>query len=235
MAELNIPIEVKDKSAFPQLKKIDRMTVAYAVLFGVDNQTAYALYHPEYMDASGKSMNSAGKQASRQFWGYGKTKDYREAYEQELAEFLGHGTTIESYEESEDIDGDALARKILSDLAAMIRNGRIQDYEVLKIATDILNKYGVLKGSEEKVLPPIRVLPTRCKSECRYRKFVETAKAEGQIADDCDYCKARAFAEEHGFKYDPCTVLNLPEDVVTKIDEYNDIKLTDILSGKVDN
>lgn len=233
--DFNIPLEIKDKSAFPQLKKVDRQVVAYAVLFGVGNQDAFMRFHPEYIDASGKQMNPAGKKASTQFWNYGKVKDYREAYENELAEFLGQSTAVAAYDDNEVIDGDALARKILSDLAAMIKNGRIQDYEVLKIATDILNKYGVLKGSEEKVIAPIRVLPTRCKSECRYRLFVETAKLEKQICDDCDYCKARKFAEENGFVYDPCTVLDLPEDVIAEIDSHNDVKLLDILDGKVQN
>ena len=109
------------------------------------------------------------------------------------------------------------------------------DPDSVKTIVEVFKKMNLLKDDVEQEIRPVRVLPARCKSECRYRLFVETAKAEGQIVDDCDYCKARAYAEEHGFKYDPCTVLNLPEDVVTKIDEYNDVKLTDILSGKVEN
>ena len=93
----------------------------------------------------------------------------------------------------------------------------------------------LLKDEVERVAPPVRVLMARCKSECRYRKFCETAKIEGMIIDDCDYCKARKFAEEHGFVYDPCTVLDLPDDVIIEIDSHNDVKLLDILDGKVEN
>lgn len=235
MAELNIPTEVKDKSAFPQVNKTARQIIAYAVLMGADNQSAFMRFHPEFIDASGKAMNSAGKQASRQFWGYGKVIDYRELYEKELAEFLGHGTAIVAYDESEDIDGDALARKILSDLAAMIKNGRIQDYEVLKIATDILNKYGVLKGSEEKVLPPIRVLPARC-SECRYKAFVESSVLDNSAIDCCAYCKARKVAEEHGYRFnDGKDLLEIPEEVIKELEEKNNVKLEDIISGRIQN
>ena len=233
--DFNIPTEVKDKSAFPQLKKVDRQVVAYAVLFGVGNQDAFMRFHPEYIDASGKQMNPAGKKASTQFWNYGKVKDYREAYESELAEFLGQSTAVASYDDNEVIDGDALARKILSDLAAMIKNGRIQDYEVLKIATDILNKYGVLKGSEEKVIAPIRVLPSRC-SECRYRIGVESMVLNGQMLDMCAYCKCRKIAEEHGYRFnDGKDLLEIPQEVIADLESKNDVKLLDILDGKVQN
>ena len=233
--DFNIPLEIKDKSAFPQLKKVDRQVVAYAVLFGVGNQDAFMRFHPEYLDASGKQMNPAGKKASSQFWNYGKVKDYRQIYEEELAEFLGQSTAVVAYDDNEVIDGDALARKILSDLAAMIKNGRIQDYEVLKIATDILNKYGVLKGSEEKVIAPIRVLPSRC-SECRYRIGVESMVLNGQMLDMCTYCKCRKIAEEHGYRFnDGKDLLEIPQEVIADLESKNDVKLLDILDGKVQN
>lgn len=233
--DFNIPLEIKDKSAFPQLKKNDRLTIAYAVLFGVGNQEAFMRFNPHYIDASGKAMNPAGKKASTMFWNYGKTKDYREQYKKELAEFLGQSTAVVAYDDNEVIDGDALARKILSDLAAMIKNGRIQDYEVLKIATDILNKYGVLKGSEEKVIAPIRVLPSRC-SECRYRIGVESAVCNGEMLDMCAYCKCRKIAEEHGYRFnDGKDLLEIPQEIIADLESKNDVKLLDILDGKVEN
>ena len=231
-----IPTEIKDKSAFPQLKKNDRLTVAYAVLFGVGNQDAFMRFHPEYIDASGKQMNPAGKKASAQFWNYGKVKDYREAYETELAEFLGRKQTSRNVDT--DIDDNRIEgalKKLLNHTIGLLDNGDNLDPDSVKTIVEVFRKMNLLKDEVERVAPPVRVLLARCKSECRYRKFCETAKIEGMIIDDCDYCKARKFAEEHGFVYDPCTVLDLPDDVIKEIDSHNDVKLLDILDGKVQN
>lgn len=233
--DFNIPLEIKDKSAFPQLKKNDRLTIAYAVLFDVGNQEAFMRFNPHYIDASGKQMNPAGKKASTMFWNYGKTKDYREQYEKELAEFLGRGTTVVAYDDNEEIDGDALARKILSDLAALVKNGRIQDYEVLKTVTDILGKFGKLKGVEERIIPPVRVLMTRC-SECRMRITVESMVLNGEMLDMCAYCKCRKIAEEHGYRFnDGKDLLEIPQEIIADLESKNDVKLLDILDGKIEN
>lgn len=234
MANENIiPKRPSNDSEFTAIKANDRDCLSYSVAFNVPNERAYALFHPEFLDESGK-LTKVGKKQSQQFFSYARHKEYADAYRRTLTEFLG-GVDHATAEDSEEIDGDALARKILSDLAAMVKNGRIQDFEILKIATDILNKYGVLKGSEERVIPPIRVLVARCKSECRYRAFVETLKLENRVFDDCSYCRARAYAEENGFKYDPCKLLDVPQDMIDELDSKNNIKLEDILSGKVEN
>ena len=202
--------------------------------FNVPNERAFALFHPEFLDESGK-LTKVGKSQSKQFFSYAKNKEYADAYRQTLSEFLNRGVAVNSDMESEEIDGDALARKILSDLAAMVKNGRIQDFEILKIATDILNKYGVLKGSEERVIPPVRVLPERC-STCRYRIGVESAVSDGQILDMCAYCKARKCAEEHGYRFnDGKDLLEIPKEIIDELESKNNVKLEDILSGKVEN
>lgn len=233
--DFNIPTEVKDKSAFPQIKKLDRQIIAAAVLMGLNNQDAFRLFHPEYADMRG-GLNEAGKQDSKHFWGYGKTKDYREQYEKELAEFLGRKQTSRNVDtEIDDNRIEGALKKLLNQTIGLLDNGDNLDPDSVKTIVEVFRKMNLLKDEVEQEIKPVRVLPTRCKSECRYRLFVETAKLEKQICDDCDYCKARKFAEEHGFVYDPCTVLDLPEDVIAEIDSHNDVKLLDILDGKVEN
>ncbi len=221
---------IPDESKIPAA---DKDLISYVVAMGVPNQVAYARFHPEFLDASGK-LNKTGRGACTQFFTYAKNKEYADAYRQTLTEFLNRGVGVNSDMESEEIDGDALARKILSDLAAMVKNGRIQDFEILKIATDILNKYGVLKGSEERVIPPIRFLPERCFSSCRYRLFVENAVKGGSVIDECQYCKALAFANENGYKDDSTKRLDIPKEILDAEPE-NTVKTLDILSGKIDN
>lgn len=234
MANEFIPKRPLNDGDFTAIKANDRDCLSYAVAFNVPNERAFALFHPEFLDESGK-LTKVGKSQSKQFFSYAKNKEYADAYRQTLSEFLNRGVAVNSDMESEEIDGDALARKILSDLAAMVKNGRIQDFEILKIATDILNKYGVLKGSEERVIPPVRVLPERC-STCRYRIGVESAVSDGQILDMCAYCKARKCAEEHGYRFnDGKDLLEIPKEIIDELESKNNVKLEDILSGKVEN
>lgn len=234
MANEFIPKRPLNDGDFTAIKANDRDCLSYAVAFNVPNERAFSLFHPEFLDEQGK-LTKVGKSQSKQFFSYAKNKEYADAYRQTLAEFLNRGVAVNSDMESEEIDGDALARKILSDLAAMVKNGRIQDFEILKIATDILNKYGVLKGSEERVIPPIRVLPERC-STCRYRIGVESAVSDGMMLDMCAYCKARKYAEEHGYRFnDGKDLLEIPKEVIAELESKNNVKMEDILSGRAEN
>lgn len=225
----NRPISDESK-----ISAADKDMLSYVVAFNVPNQKAFALWHPEFLDDSGK-LNKTGRARCTETFSYAKNREYMDAYRQTLAEYLNQSNGALSREGLEDIDGDALARKILSDLAAMIQNGRIQDYEILKIATDILNKYGVLKGSEERLVPPVRILPERC-SRCRYRACVESLKATGRILDMCEYCKARKYAEEQNYRFnDGKDLLEIPQEVTDELESRNDVRLEGVLSGKTEN
>lgn len=201
MAELNIPTEVKDKSAFSQVDKTARQIIAYAVLMGADNQSAFMRFHPEFIDASGKTMNGAGKQASRQFWSWGKIKDYRQQYEDELTEFLGREKAVRS--ELSDIDDnrkDKALKALLNRAMSLVEDNAELDPDTLKTLTEIFKKTGLLKDEVEEQEKPRRYLPERC-SSCRMKEFVETAVENGDVEDLCQRCRALKIAEEHGFRF----------------------------------
>lgn len=233
--DFNIPLEIKDKSAFPQLKKNDRLVVAYAVLFGVGNQDAFMRFHPEYIDASGKQMNPAGKKASSQFWNYGKVKDYREAYESELAEFLGRKSAPKS--EIIEVDGDRrdkALKSLLSQAMSLVEGGADLDADSLKVVTDIFSKLGFIKGEEEREIKPLRFIPERCFSGCRYRLFVENAVKGGDLIDECKFCRALRYATENGYRDDASNRLDIPKEIL-EAEPDNTVSTLDILSGKVEN
>ena len=232
---IQIPTEVKDKAAFPQVDKTARQIIAYAVLMGADNQSAFMRFHPEFIDASGKAMNSARKQASRQFWGYGKVKDYREVYAQELAEFLGRKQTMRS--KASDIDDnrkDKALKSLLNQAMSMVEGGADLDADTLKTVTEIFKKLNILKDDVEQEIRPLRFLPERCFSSCRYRLFVENAVKGGNLINDCDYCRALRFARDNGFKGDDTNMIDLPKEVLDAEPE-NTVSTLDILAGKVEN
>lgn len=209
-----IPLEIKDKSAFPQLKKNDRLTVAYAVLFGVGNQDAFMRFHPEYIDASGKQMNPAGKKASTQFWNYGKVKDYRQIYEEELAEFLGRKSAPKSeiIGEIDESRKDKALKSLLNQAMSLVEGSGDLDAETLKIAAEIFKKVGLLKDEVEQQEAPRRYIPIRC-GECAYRSFVESCVETGEIENTCLRCKALKVAQEAGFRYDPTSLLEPPTNI----------------------
>ncbi len=206
--EFNIPTEVKDKSTFPQIKKLDRQIICAAVLLGLSNQEAFRLFHPEYADMRG-GLNDAGKQDSKHFWGYGKVKDYREQYEKELAEFLGRRGFAKAPDLEQNIgEGrkDKALKSLLNQAMSMVERGVDLDADTLKTVTEIFKKLNILKEEVEVQEKPRRYLPERC-SSCLYKSFVECHVESGEIENACLRCKALKVAQEQGFRYDETNLL----------------------------
>lgn len=225
----------------PDTSKIpasDKDMLSYAIAFSIPNQKAFALWHPEFLDSSGK-LNKTGRAACTQFFNYSKNREYADSYAAYLKEFLSKkesGVKSETSAIIDDARKDNARVALYNKVIRLIEGDDELDPDTLKIAVDMAKKLSIVADdAEEQVIKPIRVLPTKCKAECRYRAFVETQVLEGRIFDDCSYCRARAYAEEHGFKYDPCKLLDVPQDVIDELDSKNDVKLEQILQGKIEN
>lgn len=225
----------------PDTSKIpasDKDMLSYAIAFAIPNQKAFALWHPEFLDSSGK-LNKTGRAACTQFFNYSKNREYADSYAAYLKAFLSKKESSVKSETSAIIDDarkDNARVALYNKVIRLIEGDDELDPDTLKIAVDMAKKLSIVADdAEEQVIKPIRVLPTKCKSECRYRAFVETQVLEGRVFDDCSYCRARAYAEEHGFKYDPCKLLDVPQEVIDELDSKNDVKLEQILQGKIEN
>lgn len=225
----------------PDTSKIpasDKDMIAYMVAFNVPNQKAFALWHPEFLDSSGK-LSKTGRAACTQFFNYSKNREYADSYAAYLKEFLSKkesGTKPETSAIIDDARKDNARVALYNKVIRLIEGDDELDPDTLKIAVDMAKKLSIVADdAEEQVIKPIRVLPTKCKAECRYRAFVETQVLDGRVFDDCEYCRARAYAEEHGFKYDPCKLLDVPQDVIDELDSKNNIRMEDILSGRIEN
>lgn len=225
----------------PDTSKIpasDKDMLSYAIAFSIPNQKAFALWHPEFLDSSGK-LNKTGRAACTQFFNYTKNREYADSYAAYLKEFLSKkesGTKPETSAIIDDARKDNARVALYNKVIRLIEGDDELDPDTLKIAVDMAKKLSIVADDvEEQVIKPIRVLPTKCKAECRYRAFVETQVLDGRVFDDCEYCRARAYAEEHGFKYDPCKLLDVPQDVIDELDSKNNVKMEDILSGRIEN
>lgn len=198
----------------PDTSKIpasDKDMLSYAIAFSIPNQKAFALWHPEFLDSSGK-LNKTGRAACTQFFNYSKNREYADAYKRTLAEFLERKDSNVSInaELSEDRIDNAyknLLRLAIEDL----ERGNVVDNDTYKLYMELFKKLGRFKDDVEEQEAPRRYLPERC-SACSYRSFVESNVEGGKIINECDFCRTRRFAEENGWRFDPTKNLDLPKE-----------------------
>lgn len=224
----------------PDTSKIpasDKDMIAYIVAFNIPNQKAFALWHPEFLDSSGK-LNKTGRAACTQFFNYSKNREYADSYAAYLKAFLSKkesGAKTETSAIIDDARKDNARVALYNKVIRLIEGDDELDPDTLKIAVDMAKKLSIVADdTEEQVIKPIRFLPERCFSGCRYRLFVENAVKGGSVIDECQYCKALAYANENGYKDDSTKRLDIPKEVLDAEPE-NTVKTLDILSGKVEN
>lgn len=202
----------------PDTSKIpasDKDLLSYAIAFSIPNQKAFALWHPEFLDSSGK-LNKTGRAACTQFFNYAKNREYVDAYKRTLAEFLERKDSNVSIdaELSEDRIDNAyknLLRLAIEDL----ERGHVVDNDTYKLYMELFKKLGRFKDDVEEQEAPRRYLPERC-SACTYRCFVESNVEGGKIINECVFCRTRRFAEENGWHYDPTKNLDLPKELTNQ-------------------
>ena len=184
----------------------DKECLSYVVAFGVGNETAFARFHPEFLDESGK-LTKAGKTQCRQFFSYAKNKEYADDYRATLEAFAKGKTQTktESHETGESRTERAV-KKLVSDVLDSIEYNNNLDPEALKDFVEVAKKLGVLKDEEEKAEAARRYLPETC-SACKYRIFVECAVENGDVENECLRCRALKIAQENGFVYNEKTLL----------------------------
>lgn len=203
----------------PDTSKIpasDKDLLSYAIAFAIPNQKAFALWHPEFLDSSGK-LNKTGRAACTQFFNYSKNREYADSYAAYLKEFLNGGKDRGEAHliEVDESRKDKALKSLLNQAMSMVESGDTLDPDTLKVLTEIFKKLGILKDEVEEQEAPRRYLPERC-SACSYRSFVESNVEGGKIINECDYCRTRKFAEENGWHYDPTKNLDLPEELTNQ-------------------
>lgn len=213
--------------------KAEKDMMSYAVLYGCSNSAAYALFNRHLLDKNGK-LNKAGQSECRMFFSHPNNIAYMDAMRAHL-EALTKGTVKTlSADAINDSRKDNALKNLLNQAMSLVEKGEDLDADSLKTISEIFKKVGLLKDEVEEEIKPLRFLPERCFSGCRYRLFVENAVKGGSVIDECQYCKALAYATENGYKDDATKRLDIPKEVLDAEPE-NTIKTLDILSGKIDN
>lgn len=198
---------IPDESKIPAS---DKDLLSYAIAFAIPNQKAFALWHPEFLDSSGK-LNKTGRAACTQFFNYAKNREYADCYAAYLKEFLNGGNDKSETHliEVDESRKDKALKSLLNQAMSMVESGDTLDPDTLKVLTEIFKKLGILKDEVEEQEAPRRYLPERC-GACAYRSFVESHVESGEIENACLRCKALKVAQENGFVYDEKTLLEQP-------------------------
>lgn len=178
MAELKIPLRPStyDKSV---IKKNDADCLTYSVLLGGKNEDAFRLFHPQYIDGSGK-LSMIGKEKSRQFFFYAKNREYIDNYKSDLEKFLKGNGLGEKPTVIDDSRKDKALKSLLNQAMRLVEEEGDLDPDTLKTVTDIFKRLSIIKEEEVVEVPPIRYLPERC-SSCRYKLFIDENVANGNI------------------------------------------------------
>ncbi len=211
------------------------------MLTGCRNATAFSIFYPEYTSGEGCKesdvfkLSDYGQRCCNQFFTNDDNKNYQASYRATLKAFLeGRGTARISDESiSEDRKDNAL-KSLFNQAISLVERGVELDADTLKDITDIFRKLNILKEDVETQIKPLRFLPERCFSSCRYRLFVENAIKGGDLADECQHCRALRYANENGYKDNPTNRLDIPKEVLDAEPE-NTVSTLDILNGKIQN
>lgn len=201
-----VPIRPKYKRY--SLSKEQQDCLTYYVLMGCTKQDAFLIFFPEFLkyDGSGRvlkgKLTKAGEQYCKQFFATAEVNDYIRDYKK----------TFEEKETSENIGEDdrekraGEAVKKFTDKIVDKMGGDFETVDEMDAIAKLADRVGVLDDKEKVEEKPRRYLPETC-SSCSYKVFVESNIEQGNIENECLRCKALDIAKEHGFRYDPKTLL----------------------------
>lgn len=237
---IKLPLRATNDKDF-KLGKREKDCIVYAVLTGCKNATAFGLFFPEYTSGEGMKesdvfkLSDVGEKRCKMFFSNGDNDRYKASYKATLKAFLeGRGTSVSEIGEIGDERKDNALKSLLDKAMKLVEQGGDIDPDTLRTIADVFKRLGVLKDEVETQVRPLRFLPERCFSSCRYRLFVENAVKGGDLVDECQYCRALRYANENGYKDNPTNRLDIPKEVLDAEPE-NTVSTLDIISGKIEN
>lgn len=207
--EIRVPLRPDNDADF-KLTKAEKDTLAAYYLLRQPKNVVFALYHPEYLDKSGK-LSKVGKEFCRQFFANPKNEEWLESYAQTITRFVGGEHNSVKSEEPQGVEmtddrKDNALRSLLSQAMALVENEERLDADTLKVVTEIFRKLNLISDDADIQEQPRRYIPAQC-SQCSYKACIDAHYKAGDIENECERCRALACAKEHGFKYDPTKLL----------------------------
>lgn len=194
MAKTDIPMRPKDKRRY-DLTDREKDCIVWYVLSNCKKEDAYLIFVRPDLSISKQNL----KIATSQFFASADVRNFMSSYRNTLE---GASPSKEQDVTSEDREKRAVdAVKNFTDKIVEKMSGDFENIDDMDAVAKLADRVGVLDDKKKIEEKPRRYLPETC-SKCSYRVFVESNIEQGKIENECDRCRTRKFAEEHGWKYD---------------------------------
>lgn len=185
------------------LSQEEQTGLTWMVISGCSRREAFITFcRPDMLSSKAQA---AIDDYIKQFFARKEVKDYLEAYEKTLNEFL-HPVPVKKEPEGSLEERKVQARKKAMEFAISLAD----NLELAENPEDVLklmDKVGILDGEEQVEEQPRRYLPVSpCLTGCAYRMFCEE-----NTEDMCQYCRYHKFGEDNGIHYDKTEILDVPQ------------------------
>lgn len=183
------------------LTQEEQTALTWLIVSGCPRKDAVLTFvRPDMLDSKAKA---AVEDYIRQFFARREVRDYMEAYQKTIQDFLNPAKEIKPFEPDKPLEErKALSKqKLIEFTMSVVENiDKAKDPEaVMKMA----DKVGLMDANEDAPEEPRRYLPVRCGS-CAYRQFCEE-----NAEDMCPHCKYMQKCEEHGIHFDKQDMLDI--------------------------
>lgn len=154
------------------LLQTEQTALTWLVLSGCSKKDAFFVFCRP--DMSGSKAKAAIDDYIKQFFARKEVKEYIEAYEKTLKEFLKPEPKKTSESKEPGVSVEEKKSRALAKLVEYVlaEANHIEEAEDPKAILDYANKIGIFDVNEQVEIKPQRFLGERC-GECAYRKFVE--------------------------------------------------------------
>lgn len=194
MAKTDIPLRPKDKRRY-DLTDREKDCIVWYVLSGCKKEDAYLIFVRPDLSISRQNL----KIATTQFFASADVRNFMSSYKYTLDGTGDANSEDLTNEDREKRAGEAVQK--FTDKIVERMSGDFESVDEMDAVAKLADRVGVLDDKEKIEEKPRRYLPETC-SACSYRAFVESNIEQGNIENECDRCRTRKFAEEHGWKYD---------------------------------
>lgn len=193
MAKSNIPLRPKGQRF--HLEEQEMNCLVWYVLSNCKKEEAYLIFVRPDLAVSRQNL----KLATSQFFASTSARDFISAYKDTLEGACNSDAEGVGEQDREKRAGEAVQK--FTDKIVDKMGSDFETVDEMDAIAKLADRVGVLDGKEKVEEKPRRYLPQTC-SACSYRLFVESNIEQGNIENECDRCRTRRFAEEHGWKYD---------------------------------
>lgn len=206
MAKLKIPLRPNTKNNY-ELNEDAMDCIVWTIISNRPRIETWMMFvSPEAQ----KQIKAKREEACDAWWSQSNVKQFIKDYRQALAD--ANNPQKKNIARDKEKEADDALNTFRDNVINAVNTEGITDVETLADQATLLNRIGMLKDEEEVQVAPIRYLPQACNDSCVYRLFCEKGIQNGDIINECDYCKALKFAKENGYIYDPTKLLDLPKE-----------------------